>query len=155
MQTHAPQKQAGRKPTDAGGARSTQPSTGLQRRADRSAPVSALAALQRKADLGGNDTLQLRAVKYVTAHARSHYHDGWGANMGIQDDTTLKSKVPNSVTGSGSIDLGRIDAPDSEQDTEGRIKAKDCSIGYEDSRYGDQTRIFACGPIGRAYWRDA
>lgn len=25
-----------------------------------------------------NEVFQLRATKYITAHARSHYHDGWG-----------------------------------------------------------------------------
>lgn len=102
-----------------------------------------------------NEVFQLRATKYITAHARSHYHDGWGAAYGISDDPALRAAVPNAVTGRGSIDLGEHDAPEVEQITPGRIKSKRCSIGYEDNRYHNETRIFACGPLGPVQWRNA
>ena len=102
-----------------------------------------------------NGTYQLRKNKFITEHAKIHYKDGWGAAYGITNNYALKSAVPDSVTGAGSIDLGEFDAPPAEQTTPGRIKSKDCSIGYEDGRYHDETKIFACGPLGHAKWRGA
>lgn len=98
---------------------------------------------------------QLRVQKRILDAARVHFDDGWGVLYGITNNATLRSSVPNSVTGSGSIDLGEYDAPDAEQDTEGRIKSKYCHIGYRDNNEATETVIYHCGPSGPAIWRDA
>ena len=103
----------------------------------------------------GGGIHQLRAQKRILDSARTHFNDGWGGLYGITNNATLRSSVPNSVTGSGSIDLGEYDAPDAEQDTEGRIKSKYCHIGYRDNDEATETVVYHCGPSGPANWRDA
>ena len=128
---------------------------GLQARADQSSAVKQLGSLQRKADTSQSPVAQFRNKKIVTEHAKSHFYDGWGDKMGIKSEPTLKGKVPKSVTGSGSIALGVFDAPDTEQVRPGKIKSKNCSIGYKDGYYSNETKIFACGPLGYPKWRNA
>lgn len=159
--THAPARQRG---TDGSAFQfvDRRPETAVQRKLQdtannysRGKVAGLFPVAQTKAPQAGHEVHQLRPNKIVTAHARTHYNDGWGAQYGIMDDATLKSRVSNSVTGSGSVALGEIDAPDSEQDTPGRIKSKPCSIGYQDSNSGMATVIFACGPYGAGRWRNA
>lgn len=112
----------------------------FQAMADRSTQTKQIAQMQAIADQYtrpqshaiSQGAFQMRAAKTIEGHARDHYEDGWGAAYGITADDQLRASVPDAVTGAGSINLGEHDAPDDEQDTEGRIKSKMCSIGYED-----------------------
>lgn len=103
----------------------------------------------------GSKIAQLRSDKRVELSAQRHYTDGWGAKYGIQDDATLKSRVPNSVKGDGTINLG-IYEYGKRWWYQGKQykKGKSCTIVYADGEEGwgksrsKYTSIYHCGPSG-------
>jgi hypothetical protein len=99
-------------------------------------------------------TTQLRSDKRIESSAQKHYTDGWGAKYGIQDDHTLKSKVPTSVSGDGTIDLKIWEYKRWNYRGDTYAKGKRCTIEYKDGEEGwgknksKYTSIYHCGPTG-------
>jgi len=102
------------------------------------------------------EVLQLRPNKIVLPSGRNHYNDGWGARYNIRNDTQLKAEIEDTDTGSGGINLGWHDAPESEQPNppDGTRKEKECKIEYRDADEANTTAIYHCGPTGPANWYD-
>ena len=102
----------------------------------------------------GTNILQLRSSKIVEGSAQKHYNDGWGARYGIQNDDTLKAKVPKSVRGDGTIDLGIYESKRWVYKGDTYRNGKRCSIAYKDYTEGRKkykktyTSIYHCGPSG-------
>lgn len=102
------------------------------------------------------NTVQLRSDKRITDSARVHYNDAqnWGAKYGIQSDTALLSRVPNSVRGYGEIPLGIFEYSRFYKSGVLYKKGKRCQIIYDDRKEGwgkyekKYTSIFHCGPSG-------
>lgn len=97
---------------------------------------------------------QLRSDKRVKSAAKKHYNDGWGAKYGIQDDETLKERVPDSVKGSGEVSLGNHVIKEWEYKDVSYRNLNKCNILYKDESEGVKkyrttyTSIYHCGPIG-------
>jgi hypothetical protein len=113
------------------------------------------AVKQLLAYLVSSKVAQLRKDKRVEDSATGHYTDGWGAKYGIQDDATLKGRVPDSVKGNGSINLGFYESrPRWWFQGKQYKKFKLCTIIYKDGKEGwgkyesKYTSIYHCGPSG-------
>lgn len=97
---------------------------------------------------------QLRKDKRVESSAQKHYEDGWGTKYGIQSDDTLKTKVDDSVKGSGSVSLGIYEYKRWVYKGDTYRKGKLCTIEYKDVEEGTgkykskYTSIYHCGPSG-------
>lgn len=123
--------------------------------------VPSMDTAQPRADVSGSETsiggvkvTQLRKNTLVLPSAQKHYSDGWGARYGITSDAGVKSEILTTDTGSGGVDFGWYDAPESEQPNPkyGRRKEKHCEIKYRDASEKDTTAVYHCGPSGEANW---
>lgn len=102
----------------------------------------------------GTKIAQMRSDKRIEDSARKHYNDGWGAKYGIQNDDSLKAKVPDSVKGDGTVDLKIWEYQRWVYKGDTYRKGKRCTIEYKDGEEGwgkyksKYTSIYHCGPMG-------